>query len=60
MVRKILVTLLILSWSVSPVCAADKSQDPDGWQFLVEPYGWIPRVPLTAGPHPEIIPLISP
>lgn len=48
MFQKVLASFLIVSWSVSTVCAADKSRDADGWRFLVEPYGWIPEVPLTA------------
>jgi len=48
MFQKVLATLLILSWSVTTVHAADKSEDSDSWEFLVEPYGWLPKVPLTA------------
>lgn len=54
MFRKVLATLLIVSWSVSTVSAADKSKDPDDWQFLLEPYGWIPEVPLTAANGEEL------
>ena len=48
MFQKVLATLLILSWSVATVQAAGKTEDSDSWEFLVEPYGWLPKVPLTA------------
>jgi hypothetical protein len=48
MILKVLATLLILSWSITTVHAADKSEDSDSWEFLVEPYGWLPKVPLTS------------
>jgi hypothetical protein len=46
--RNVVAILLIASWSVSTICAADKSKDPDEWQFLMEPYARIPKVPITA------------
>lgn len=49
MFRKILAILLILGGPASIAHAAGQPKDSDGdWQFLVEPYGFIPTVPLTA------------
>jgi hypothetical protein len=48
MLQKFLTILLALGWSVSTVNAAGQSKDAEGgWQFLVEPYGFLPSVPLT-------------
>lgn len=47
MFRNLVATLFIASLSV-PTAAADDGKDPDDWKFLIEPYGWIPSVPLTA------------
>ena len=57
MFRTILAILLILGGSASTAQAAGTPGDSDGgWQFLVEPYGFIPTVPVTAsnGEHLEI------
>lgn len=49
MLQKFLTILLALGWSVSTVYAAGQPKDADGgWQFLVEPYGFLPAVPVTA------------
>ena len=54
MYRKIMGILLILGASVSAVYAAGQPSDPDDWQFLLEPYGFIPKVPLTAANGEEV------
>lgn len=49
MFRTTVAIVLILGWSASTAHAAGEPKDSDGdWQFLVQPYGFIPSVPLTA------------
>ena len=48
MFRNVLTTLLVLTSILSPVYAADNAKGADDWQFLVEPYLWVPDVPITA------------
>lgn len=48
MMRKIMGILLILGVSVSSVYAAGQPGEAGEWQFLLEPYGFIPKV--TVGP----------
>jgi hypothetical protein len=48
MFLNVLTTLLILVWSLSSVYAADNTKDADDWQLLIEPYFWVPDVPITA------------
>lgn len=54
MIRKIMGILLILSVSISTGHAAGQPGDPDEWQFLLEPYGFIPKVPITAANGEEV------
>ena len=53
MIRKMMAILLILGVSVSTAHAAGQPSSDD-WQFLLEPYGFIPKVPVTASNGEEV------
>lgn len=54
MIRKMMGILLILAASVSTGYAAGQPGDPNEWQFLLEPYGFFPKVPVTAANGEEV------
>lgn len=54
MIRKVVGILLIFVASVSTSYAAGQSGNDDDWQFLLEPYGFIPKVPVTAANGEEV------